>query len=76
MLDPLSRDIALVFLALVGLASAWGIGNDLRSGTSRMAHEDHESPRDRLPLNYWLGVGAKFAGLILAIVLALFLISQ
>lgn len=63
--------ILLFGLALIGALSLMTLLHDLRTGKSRLAHEEHDSSRDQLPLNYWLGVASKAAGVVLALVLVI-----
>ena len=68
--------ILLCALAAIGLLCILGVLSDLRSGTSRMAHESHDMRREDLPLNFWLGVASKAAGAALALVLAIAVVSR
>ena len=62
--------VVLVTLVLISIFCAWAAIADLRSGTTRMAHEEHDVSRQTLPLNYWLGVSSKIAGAVTGAALA------
>lgn len=66
-MDPSLTVFLIGGLSLVFLVCVVGLIGDLRSGRSRLAHEGHDNHRDVLPLNYWLGVGSKGAGALLAL---------
>ena len=68
--------ILLCALALIGVLCLLGVLRDLRSGKSRLAHETHDSRRDELPLNFWLGVAGKGAGAALGLVLAIAVLTR
>ncbi len=69
-------EILLIALAVIGSLSLMGLLRDLRTGTSRLAHETHDVAREQLPLNYWLGVASKAAGVAVSLVLAVVVIHQ
>lgn len=62
--------VILIVLVLISFLCGWAAVADLASGTTRMAHEEHDSSRQTLPLNYWLGVSSKIAGAVLGAALA------
>ena len=61
----------ILLFALAAFASINFIAllHDLRTGTSRLAHESQDVTREQMPLNFWLGVASKAAGLTLALAL-------
>ena len=63
--------ILLGALALIGGLCGLAVLRDLRTGTSRLAHENQDVRREVLPLNFWLGVASKGAGAVTALVLAM-----
>ncbi len=63
--------ILIAALAIIALLCVAATIVDLARGTSRMAHETHDSARAQLPLNFWVGVGAKAIGAIAAVGLAM-----
>ena len=63
--------ILLGALVLIGALCVLGLVSDLRSGASRLAHEDEDMRRDVLPMNFWLGVSSKGLGAATALVLSL-----
>lgn len=64
----------IVVLGLIALGCGVGAFNDFKNGSSRHAHEEIESSRDQLPLNFWMGVGSKIFSMILALGIAAALI--
>lgn len=62
-------DILLFALAVFASLNFIALLRDLRTGTSRLAHESHDVTREKLPLNFWIGVASKAAGLTLALAL-------
>ena len=72
-MDGTTENVAIVFLVLVSVLCLWGAFSDVRSGSSRMAHEDVQYSRGALPLNFWLAAGSKFSASVAALVLIIFL---
>lgn len=68
--------ILLGALALIGVLCIIALLHDLRTGTSRLAHESHDVRRDELPLNFWLGIASKAGGAAMALVLAVAVIYR
>ncbi len=68
--------ILLGGLTLICLMCVLGIVYDLRTGTSRLAHESHDVRRHELPLNFWLGVGSKAAGAATALILGVLVVQH
>lgn len=61
--------ILLLALAVFASLNFIALLRDLRTGTSRFAHESQDVTREQLPLNFWLGVASKAAGMTLALAL-------
>lgn len=67
--------VGVVFLGMVALVCGMGAISDIRNGSSRQAHEEVGAARERLPLNYWMGVGQKVFAAIAAFGIAAALIA-
>lgn len=63
-------------LVLIGVLCVLGLLSDLRTGTSRLAHEHHDVRRDELPLNFWIGVASKGLGAATALILSIAVIQR
>lgn len=72
-MDGTTENVAIVFLLLVAGICLWGAASDLRSGSSRLAHEDVQYSKSALPLNFWLAAGSKFSASVAAVVLIILL---
>ena len=68
--------ILLSALGLIGVLCVMGVVRDLRTGTSRLAHDEHDVLRQQLPLNFWLAIGSKVAGAAMALVLAIAVVTR
>lgn len=68
--------ILLGALALIGVLCVMAVLHDLRTETSRLAHESHDLRRGELPLNFWLGVASKAGGAAMALILAVAVVHR
>ncbi|MBO6610148.1 hypothetical protein [Altererythrobacter sp.] len=58
----------------ISLLLGWLLFHDLRHGRSKFVHEEHSSSRAEMPLNYWLAILSKVAGLLTSLAVAILLL--
>lgn len=58
----------------VSLLLGWMLIHDLRQGRSKFVHEESASSREELPLNFWLAILSKVAGLLTAMAMTILLL--